>query len=58
MSVADTLLVPLPPAKLARMTPAVLQRESGRSIHRFGAYAFGEVHVLAIDRDRSRNGAQ
>ncbi len=56
MKVADTVLVPLPPAKLARMTPAILRRESGRSIHRFGTYAFGEVHVLAIDRDSKRNG--
>jgi release factor glutamine methyltransferase len=56
VSVAASVLVPLPPAKLARMTPAILQRESGRSIHRFGTYDFGEVHVLAIDRDSSRNG--
>lgn len=57
-SVADTLLVPLPPAKLARMTPAILRREAGRSIHRFGPHAFGEVHVVAIDRDSDRNGPQ
>ncbi len=55
VNVADSLLLPLPPAKLARMTPAILQRESGRSIHRFGTYDFGDVHVLAIDRDSSRN---
>jgi release factor glutamine methyltransferase len=54
VSVADTVMVPLPPAKLARMTPAILRRESGRSIHRFGTWAFGEVHVLAIDRESSR----
>jgi release factor glutamine methyltransferase len=54
--VVDSVLVPLPHAKLARMTPAVLRRESGRSIHRFGTYAFGKVHVLAIDRDSKRAG--
>jgi release factor glutamine methyltransferase len=54
--VVDTVMVPLPRAKLTRMTPAILRRESGRSIHRFGTYAFGKVHVLAIDRDSERNG--
>ena len=58
VSVADTVLVPLPPAKLARMTPAILRRESGRSIHRFSTYAFGEVHVLTMDRESNRNGPQ
>jgi release factor glutamine methyltransferase len=58
VNVADTVLVPLPAAKLALMTAAVLRREIGRSIHRFGTHAFGEVHVLTIDWDGSRNGRQ
>ncbi len=58
VTVTNTMLVPLPPAKLERMTPSVLQRGSGRSIHRFGTYAFGEVHVLAIDRDSGRTEAR
>jgi release factor glutamine methyltransferase len=52
VEVAATVMVPLPPAKLARMTPAVLGRETGRSIHRFGAYAFAEVHVVTLEGAR------
>lgn len=56
-TVVSTVLVPLAPAKLARMTPAVLAREAGRSIQRFGAHAFADVHVLAIARAGGGNGA-
>jgi len=34
--------------KLNRMTASVLHAESGRSIHRFGSYAFAEMHIVAI----------
>ncbi|WP_158966867.1 methyltransferase [Chachezhania sediminis] len=48
VEVLQTIMVPLPKAKLAVMTPEVLARETGQSIHRFGDYAFGAVSVLAI----------
>ena len=50
VAVAEAIMVPLPKAKLAVMTPEVLQRETGLSIHRFGDYAFGTVSVLVIAR--------
>ena len=31
-------------------TPAVLAAEDGRTIHRYGPYAFGEVHIIEIAR--------
>lgn len=43
-----TILVPVPKAKLAVMTPDVLEREIGRSIHILGQHAFGTVEVLII----------
>jgi release factor glutamine methyltransferase len=43
-----TMLVNLPEEKLARMTRSVLALEEGRSIHRYGPYAFAEVHVVEI----------
>jgi hypothetical protein len=49
--VAATVLVDLPPPKLARMTPEVLRREAGRSIHLYGGLAFGEMLVLTISHD-------
>ena len=48
VELADRVLVPLPPAKLERMTAALLAREAGHSIHLFGPHAFGEVHVLSL----------
>ncbi|MEO1091100.1 MAG: 50S ribosomal protein L11 methyltransferase [Pseudomonadota bacterium] len=48
--VLATILVHLAPPKLAVMTPAVLERETGRTIHRYGAHTFGEVHAIAIGR--------
>ena len=30
------------------MTPAVLRAEEGRSLHRYGPYAFGEMHIVEI----------
>lgn len=43
-----TIMVPVPKAKLSVMTPEVLEREIGRSIHFFGEYAFGTVDVLIL----------
>ncbi|HYD07037.1 MAG TPA: methyltransferase domain-containing protein [Reyranella sp.] len=45
-----TVLVYIAEEKLARMTPAVLRAEEGRSIHRYGPYAFGEVHIVEVAR--------
>ena len=30
------------------MTKAVLAAQDGRSIHRYGPYAFGEMHIVEI----------
>jgi len=45
------VLVYIPEPKLARMTPAVLRAEEGRTLHRYGPYTFGEVHIVEIGRD-------
>lgn len=47
-TVVSTSLVYVEPPKLACMTPAVLQRETGRTIHRYGPHAFGELHIVVI----------
>lgn len=53
--VADTVTVPLSPAKLAVMTRDVLAKEAGKSIHIFGPHALGDVLVLAIThKERKR----
>jgi len=46
--IVSTTLVNLPDDKVARMTRSVLDLEEGRSIHRYGPYAFAEVHVVEI----------
>jgi methylase of polypeptide subunit release factors len=43
-----TTLVYVPDGKLARMTRSVLEAEEGRSIHRYGPYAFAEMHIVEI----------
>ena len=43
-----TVLVYIAEEKLARMTPAVLRAEDGRTLHRYGPYTFGEVHIVEI----------
>lgn len=48
LRVATTLLVSFPDEKVALMTPSVLRAEDGRTIHRCGPYAFGEMHVVEI----------
>jgi methylase of polypeptide subunit release factors len=50
LTVRLTVLVYIPEEKLARMTPAVLRAEDGRSLHRYGPYTFGEVHIVEIGR--------
>jgi release factor glutamine methyltransferase len=48
LEVVLTLLVNLHDEKLARMTPSVLATEQGRTIHRYGPYAFAELHIVEI----------
>jgi SAM-dependent methyltransferase len=48
LRVAASVLVNIPGPKLELMTPAILRAEEGRSIHRYGPYAFGELHVVEI----------
>ena len=48
LEVVLTMLVNLHDDKLARMTPSVLAAEEGRTIHRYGPYAFAEMHIVEI----------
>jgi methylase of polypeptide subunit release factors len=48
LRMALTTLVYIPQDKLACMTDHVLEAEDGRSIHRYGPYAFGEMHIVEI----------
>lgn len=41
-------MVFIPPEKLARMTEETLAAANGRTIHRYGPYAFGQVKILKI----------
>ncbi|GHG79516.1 methyltransferase domain-containing protein [Pseudodonghicola xiamenensis] len=52
--IVDTVMIPLAPEKLAWMTPAVLDREAGRTIHRFGGHVFAELVVLLIQAPGGR----
>jgi SAM-dependent methyltransferase len=48
LRVISTVLVYIAGEKLARMTPAVLRAAEGRSLHRYGPYTFGEMHIVEI----------
>jgi release factor glutamine methyltransferase len=48
LGVALSTLVYIPAEKLALLTPAVLRAEEGRTIHRYGPYAFADMHVVEI----------
>lgn len=48
LRVALTTLVYISPEKLARMTAEILRAEDGRTIHRYGPYSFGELHIVEI----------
>ena len=50
MSIALTTLVYIPGDKLSRMTASVLAGQDGRTVHRYGPYAFGEMHIVEIVR--------
>jgi methylase of polypeptide subunit release factors len=45
-----TTLVYVPGDKVGRMTQGVLRAEQGRSLHRFGPYTFGDVHIVELTR--------
>jgi len=51
LKVAMTVLITLPAEKLELMSDNVLLAEEGRSIYRYGSYAFGEMHVVEIGAD-------
>jgi release factor glutamine methyltransferase len=57
LRVAMTTLVYVQIEKLERMTKTVLRAEEGRSIHRYGPYAFGEMHIVEIEAARTGTGA-
>ncbi|HTR82941.1 MAG TPA: hypothetical protein VMI56_00585, partial [Reyranella sp.] len=48
LGVVLSTLVYIPAGKLALMTAAVLGAEEGRTIHRYGPYAFADMHVVEI----------
>ena len=50
LQVALTILVCIPDDKVARMSACVLRAEDGRTIHRYGPYTFGEMHIVEIGR--------
>jgi methylase of polypeptide subunit release factors len=48
LRIAMTTLVYVASEKLNLMTPSIRDEEDGRSIHRYGPYAFAEMHVVEI----------
>jgi release factor glutamine methyltransferase len=48
LRVVKTTMVHISGEKLDRMTMSVLRDEKDRSIHRYGPYAFGEMHIVEI----------
>ena len=57
LRVAMTTLVYIQTDKLERMTEKVLRAQEGRSIHRYGPYAFGEMHIVEIEAAKDGTGA-
>jgi release factor glutamine methyltransferase len=43
-----TTMLHIPVEKLDRMTGSILHAAEGKSIHRYGPYAFGEMHIVEI----------
>lgn len=50
LGIALSTLVYIPGDKLSRMTASVLAVQDGRTVHRYGPYAFGEMHIVEIVR--------
>jgi release factor glutamine methyltransferase len=57
LRIALTTLVYIAPEKLVRMTADVLRAEDGRTIHRYGPYTFGDVHIVEIEFIKAGTGA-
>tara|TARA_E500000318_G_scaffold19042_1_gene19869 strand:+ start:4396 stop:5106 length:711 start_codon:yes stop_codon:yes gene_type:complete len=54
LRIVKSVMVSIDKEKLALMTPSVLRAEEGKSIHRYGPYAFADMHVVEIAaEDRS-----
>jgi release factor glutamine methyltransferase len=50
LRIALTTLVYIPDEKLSRMSGSTLAVHDDRTIHRYGPYAFGEIHIVEIAR--------
>jgi len=48
LRIAATVTVSLPREKLRLMPDNIIRSENGRSIYRYGPYAFADVHILEI----------
>jgi release factor glutamine methyltransferase len=44
----QSILVPLAEEKMARVSKSLIESEINRSLHQYGPYSFGEVHVVEI----------
>jgi release factor glutamine methyltransferase len=53
LRVVKTTMVHISGEKLDCMTSSVLHDEKDRSIHRYGPYAFGEMHIVEIGAPRT-----
>ena len=49
-AIVHTTMVYIPEEKIGRMNAGVLAAEQGRTIHRYGPYAFGDMHIVEIAR--------
>jgi len=50
LRVMRTALVYIPADKIGRMTASVLRAEQGRTLHHYGPYTFGDMHVVELAR--------
>jgi methylase of polypeptide subunit release factors len=50
LRVVDTTVVAIPDEKMQCMTPEIREGETGRTIYRYGAYAFGYMHIVEIKK--------
>jgi len=48
LATALSTLVYIPAEKLSLLTASILRAEEGRTIHRYGPYAFADMHVVEI----------
>lgn len=55
LHIVTTVLVHIVDEKLSLMTPSILAAEAGRSIHRYGPYAFADMHIVEIAADGTSN---